>query len=89
MKRLINKKIRDTNKMSLICARSGNRNDCYSTFCSVLQDERDNTFYAFYGNNWSGLGPDTLEPISDVISFIEENFTSLGDDEVKRVEKLL
>jgi hypothetical protein len=75
--------------MQLICSRSGDRNDCYSTYSRLYQDPRDDKFFVESGHHWAGLGEDTLNEEKQPMMWIEENITYLTDEEAERVEKLL
>jgi len=88
MRKLINGKVRNTGKMTTVCSRSGNRNDCYSMFSVVLKDERDNTYYHFSGHNWSGVGNDTLAALDNPKEHIEQSGYELTEDQSKVVESM-
>jgi hypothetical protein len=88
MKRLILGKIRDTRKMERIAGRSGNPNDCYSTYDYLLYDKRDGKYFRHQGYYWDGLGPDTLYLIEDPAALIESEKYQLSDTEVLRLREL-
>lgn len=95
MKKLINGKVRDTDKMSCIISREGDSNDCYSTYSRIMLDERDNTHYLWSGHFWGGLGPDEITPIDDVprlVSGVDNDFGiawDLDENEAEYIEGLL
>jgi hypothetical protein len=71
MRRLINGKIRNTDKMKLVVSKEGNPSDCYSMYNRIMLDERDGTHYLWQGHFWGGISPDSLsiiESVPDVVS---------------------
>jgi hypothetical protein len=89
MRKLINKKVRNTDNMACVARREGDSNDCYSTYSRLMKDSRDNTYYLWSGHFWAGLGDDSLTLVEDVIDFLERSGWSLSGEEAEEVEELL
>lgn len=89
MKKLIAGKVRDSAKLERVAKRSGNPNECYSTFSIVLHDPRDGKFFHFHGHHWGGLGDDQLELIDSPAEFIEEQGYELSDEDAAKLADLL
>ena len=61
MKKLIEGLVRDTSKLQILFSRTGNPDDCYSTYNHICIDNIDKSLFLWHGNYWSGLGPDSLD----------------------------
>lgn len=88
MRKLINNKIRNTDRMIKVVSREGNPNDCYSIYSRIMLDNRDGTYYLWTGHFWSGLGSDNLTVLEDILLFISESGWSLDEREADYIEKL-
>ena len=89
MKKLINGKIRNTDKLEQIACREGNPNDCYSGYSRLLHDPRDDTYYLWSGSFWAGLGPDQLREVADPIEYLEGERWTLSNVEAQAIQGIL
>lgn len=89
MRKLMLGKVRDTKKMVRVAGKSGDPNECYSTFSYLLRDERDGECFNFYGHHWAGLGQDQLVHVPKPLEFIEREDFVLSDEDAAKIETML
>lgn len=89
MRRVIDGRVRNTERMETICGRWGNPNSCTSSFTYLLFDSSDNTYYAHTGYHWSGVGSDGLIAVADPLKFIERQEFKLTEAEADRIATLI
>jgi hypothetical protein len=88
MRKVVNRRVRDTAELECVCGRDGEPSRCYSTYSYLLHDPRDQTWYVWRGNHWAGLGPDSLEGVEDPLELCEEEGYELSAEQTARLEAL-
>jgi hypothetical protein len=89
MRRVINGLLRDAAKLPEMAEKSGDPNDCHSTYARLLYDERDGLWLAWRGHHWGGLGADTLKKVQDPIHWLEANRVEVDTEDFEAIKNIV